>query len=741
MCFAFTVKAQKNYSDQEIKRLADLGRLWGMLHYFHPEMGTGEIVTDTLVLSPAASLIADPSAANFERCVQDMLGRLNDPSTKLQQKNPRRSLLFSPAANKTAIHKLPGNILLVAFPPIAAKNINNVYKTDELSPAKWDSAKGIILDLRNAMNTNASARSDLFWQLQLLLTGGRPIPELYERNIYHSGLVSQTDARGYPYYAGWRTTSKGGANEALKKYKPAKPLLIVFNNYTEIELKTLLLSVKAAGLCKLVYEGSMADYPIGKLIPVNLSDGVIADIRVSDYLVGNDQSPALPDFQTDQIKDTSLSGNFIKHCLSLLTKATKQEINKANLSWQYIPPKPVWYLNEQLPTAEKRLFALYNWWNAIEYLYPYKNLIGRNWDSVLTQYIPQMINANDSLSYYLALLNITAEIHDMHTIVIKGNSPPRFQKFEADIPVRFSIIEDKIVIIDKASDSLGETDKIEIWDELTHVDDRQVKTIMKEWSQWGFIDFEITSGPANSIIKLGLKRNGRAYTVNLRRGKQPRYNNNRIEFNDDYPTVKLLEDNIGYVNLRDFGYSQVDSTMKAFENTRAIIFDIRSYPKALPDSITSYLTNTEKTAMKYELPYVTYGCLLSDVNPREQFSQTFYRVVRPRSSDKFYKGKVIVLCNAAAGSAAETSIMLFQAVNATTIGSQTTGANGNITQVVFPGGYWASFSGRCVLYPDGSQTQRIGIRVDIEVKPTLEGLKAGKDEVLLRALEFIKKGN
>ena len=37
------INGQRTYSEQEIKRLADLGRLWGMLHYFHPKMGTGEI--------------------------------------------------------------------------------------------------------------------------------------------------------------------------------------------------------------------------------------------------------------------------------------------------------------------------------------------------------------------------------------------------------------------------------------------------------------------------------------------------------------------------------------------------------------------------------------------------------------------------------------------------------------------------------------------------------------------------
>jgi C-terminal processing protease CtpA/Prc len=57
--------------------------------------------------------------------------------------------------------------------------------------------------------------------------------------------------------------------------------------------------------------------------------------------------------------------------------------------------------------------------------------------------------------------------------------------------------------------------------------------------------------------------------------------------------------------------------------------------------------------------------------------------------------------------------MMYQAaINATVIGSQTAGADGNVTTVVLPGGYMASFSGLGILYPDGTQTQRTGIKID-----------------------------
>lgn len=46
-------------------------------------------------------------------------------------------------------------------------------------------------------------------------------------------------------------------------------------------------------------------------------------------------------------------------------------------------------------------------------------------------------------------------------------------------------------------------------------------------------------------------------------------------------------------------------------------------------------------------------------------------------------------------------------------------------------------SGIGVFYPDGGQTQRVGVRIDEIVEPTIEGVKAGRDEVLERAIEII----
>ena len=46
-------------------------------------------------------------------------------------------------------------------------------------------------------------------------------------------------------------------------------------------------------------------------------------------------------------------------------------------------------------------------------------------------------------------------------------------------------------------------------------------------------------------------------------------------------------------------------------------------------------------------------------------------------------------------------------------------------------------SGIGVYYPNGDETQRVGIIPDIEVKPTIDGIKKGRDELLEKAIDLI----
>jgi C-terminal processing protease CtpA/Prc len=79
------------------------------------------------------------------------------------------------------------------------------------------------------------------------------------------------------------------------------------------------------------------------------------------------------------------------------------------------------------------------------------------------------------------------------------------------------------------------------------------------------------------------------------------------------------------------------------------------------------------------------------------------------------------------------------ATEVTFIGTPTNGANGDVTATVLPGGINVSFSGHDVRHGDGRQLQRLGIQPHIRVEPTIAGVRSGRDEVLEKAIAFLKK--
>ena len=70
-------------------------------------------------------------------------------------------------------------------------------------------------------------------------------------------------------------------------------------------------------------------------------------------------------------------------------------------------------------------------------------------------------------------------------------------------------------------------------------------------------------------------------------------------------------------------------------------------------------------------------------------------------------------------------------------GSMTAGADGNVSTIPLPGGFRSMISGIGVFYPDKKPTQRVGIIANREVKPTIAGIRAGRDEVLEAAIREI----
>ena len=193
----------------------------------------------------------------------------------------------------------------------------------------------------------------------------------------------------------------------------------------------------------------------------------------------------------------------------------------------------------------------------------------------------------------------------------------------------------------------------------------------------------------------------------------------------------MLSPDIAYLYLGTMKSAYLPEIFQKVKNTKGLIIDLRCYPSDfVVFSLGQYLLPEETPFVKFSVGSITSPGLFRMGDPLK---------VGKKNKD-YYKGKVIILVNAYTQSQAEYTTMAFRAApRATVIGSTMAGADGNVSGFSLPGGIRTSISGIGVYYPNGDQTQRVGIIPDVVVKPTIAGIKSGKDEVLEKAIELIDK--
>ncbi|WP_424493285.1 S41 family peptidase [Salinimicrobium sp. GXAS 041] len=399
------------------------------------------------------------------------------------------------------------------------------------------------------------------------------------------------------------------------------------------------------------------------------------------------------------------------------------------------------YADMSFPDDGFRLLALYRYWNMIHYFFPNRHLTEKNWNEVLAEYIPGFINAENELQYELVALQLIGEIHDTHANLWGGGDKVDEWKGRNYAPLRAEFVEDKLVVTDYYNPELKKTNWPEIGDVITHIDDRKVEAIVENLETYypasnqparlRNMAGDLLRSPLRELdIRFVSKTGAQQETIRL-------YERDSLNMygwykKEDEKSYRLLEDNIGYVTLGSIKESDLSEIKKEFNDTDGIIIDIRNYPSTfVVFSLGSWFTSSE-------VPFVRFS-KGSYKNPGE------FTLTNPLSlpaSNATYQGKLLVLVNEETQSSAEYTAMAFRAGdNTTVIGSTTSGADGNVSSIMLPGGLRTMISGIGVYYPDGRETQRVGIIPDIEIKPTIEGVRNGKDEVLEKAVEIIKEKN
>lgn len=393
------------------------------------------------------------------------------------------------------------------------------------------------------------------------------------------------------------------------------------------------------------------------------------------------------------------------------------------------------YKDSIFPSIELRLLGLSRYWNIINYFYPYKYRIGQDWNSVLFEMIPKYKDSRDTISYHLAMLELTAKINDSHAVF-----STKYTRQYLGIkwaPFTYKIIDNKAIVTGFYNDSLSKQNDIQFGDVFLKVNNLAIKDIIKEKSKYIGAsnnaiklrdNFYVFNGQTDSVSAT-FERNGMIIQKTIHRYYFKDFKYNRTNDNKN-GTYKIFDGNVGYVNLGLLQPKHVNEVLNNVKDTKAIIFDVRNYPNRTMYKIANFLNSEKRPFVKFSISDISYPGVY-------QYTSTYSC---GKKNNAPYTGKVILLFNEITQSHAEFTLMALQtSPNVLSIGSQTAGADGDVSVITFPGNYKTYMTGIGVYYPDGRETQRVGIVPDIEVKSTIEGLRLGKDEVLEKAIEMINK--
>lgn len=455
---------------------------------------------------------------------------------------------------------------------------------------------------------------------------------------------------------------------------------------------------------------------------------------------------AIRDKEDDENIETFNDFNWILDSLHLgkaLSDSLMRLRNADPENNRYVKQTPVnvSYIETQYSDIPKddvayRLLGVAKFWNAVDSYSPNRNLTDRPWDDVLAEYIALAFDR--SISFSALYSRMVSELCDTHVNswyvpIFGGRFVPLMCQFAEDrlfvtdtcslVPNNFEI-GDEIILIDSVS-------PIKRLDELApYIPHSNRSSLLRDGSY-------ATLLTAKNEACVEYVRGGKTYTTMISSVDGSKFVNRRFSSQNTStkPGFKEVAGGIGYINISNLTCKDEQDLENFLASCDKLIIDLRAYPaeydvlhKLLP---TFFFSQAREAA----------EVLLPQAHRPGGFIRTTVSTRKTSDPDKLYKGKVVLLVNAHSQSMSEYFTMFLQTIpGSVTVGSQTAGADGDVTRIQLP---YASFNitGAGICYPDGTNAQRNGVKIDKVVEPSAEGMIRGVDEQLQVAIDYLQGGH
>lgn len=381
---------------------------------------------------------------------------------------------------------------------------------------------------------------------------------------------------------------------------------------------------------------------------------------------------------------------------------------------------------EQLEQEPTRLANVVVAWNVFQHFYPYFDEVKTNWDSVLTVTLAEAFRNTSAYFFVKVMRNMVAALRD-------GHAWYHYMPNGFALNVKVENIEGQPVIIASQDSLLKRGDvivKVDGYDTRVRLAEEEGLTSgTPQWKRAEAVDNII-----HSMIKelpLTINRNGELMDITAKCKPLDK----RSVF--EHPALEQiggaqLTDKVWYIDLAQVSVAEIEAKANEFAQAKGIVFDMRGYPKDGNAEILGYLTDSPLLSPRYLIPQIIYPDR-ENVQGYDTSGRWRVQPTLPR-----WKGKIVFLTGGGAISQAEDIMSIVEHYKlGEIVGETTAGADGNVNVLRLPGGSSIRWTGMEVLKHDGSQHHLVGIKPTVPAVRTVQGVRAGRDEVLEKALSLI----
>ena len=442
--------------------------------------------------------------------------------------------------------------------------------------------------------------------------------------------------------------------------------------------------------------------------------------------------------------DTMLLGGELSKLLQDLRYAERDENYYLRLGqpdqgpdYQYLSLRGESFYPTPQMDSGLNLLLLFRLWNVIEYYAPYRAVTLHPWNEVLSTYIPLMGVETDGRRFARLYMRLIRELNDGHAY-----APVEMLFGQRMLPV-WPLQAEGRLFVGYSGDSA-----LKRGDEVVAIDGEPISERLELLREYASRSNEASLRKALRFYGLRTRRDT-AEVVRCRAGACDTLRVATVPYGSVSPLYdpaqlvqlpfRLLADSVGYIYAGTFSREHLAEVVQTLPRTRALIIDLRTYPLNVDGALIALASQSLRTE-----PVVAWQTLHQTLAlpglffRQEQWLDNGFEEGAARCTEP-YKGRVILLVDEITQSNPEFQAMALQSCPQTlTIGSPTSGADGDIVSLPLPGGLMTYFSGIGIFYPDGTPTQTVGVRLDVEVDDTVESLQAGRDLVLEKALELAR---